>query len=203
MVISLSILSFKKIPCCKRRCPFMTLFNTRMHSSRMRTARPLIVSPYLVVSHACPPPREQPCMPPPGSNYACPPPQEQPCTPPPEQPHVPLPRSNHACPPEQPCTPPQATMHAPLGATMHAPLGATMHAPPGSNYARPPCGQNDRHVQKHNLRKLRLRAVIIQTSSSASRFTCVNRTVHNRTEQLTNLCLLLILWFLISFGLVA
>ena len=43
---------------------------TRMHSSRMRTTRSLIVSLYLVVSHARPPqatthaPPEQPCMPP-------------------------------------------------------------------------------------------------------------------------------------------
>ena len=98
---------------------------TRMHSSRMRTARSLIVSLYLVVSHARPPgatmhtPQEQPHTPPratmhaplgatmhaPGSNHTCPP------------------RSNHACPPgvtthapqeqwptpprEQPCMPPQ------------------------------------------------------------------------------------------------
>ena len=27
------------------------------------------------------------------------------------------------------------------------------------HWGRLPCGQNDRHVQKHNLRKLRLRAV--------------------------------------------
>ena len=105
-----------------------------MHSSRMRTARSLTVSPYLVVSHAPPPgatthapppeaamhtPQEQPCMPPratmhtplpratthaPQSNHACPHPWEQPC-PPPKQPHMP--------PLGQPYTPPQATTHAP------------------------------------------------------------------------------------------
>ena len=94
---------------------------TKMHSSRMRTARSLIVSPYLVISHVCPPPQEQPRMPPsPRSNHAPPPreqprmppgatmhpPQEQPCMPPPEQPHTPPPQSNHARSPEQPRTPP-------------------------------------------------------------------------------------------------
>ena len=110
-----------------------------MHSSRMRTTRSLTVSPYLVISLACPPP--------PGSNHTCPP----------EQPHTP--RSNHTCPPEQPCMPPGAIMHTPTEqpcmpprsnqarppgsnhtcpprATMHAPR-ATMHAP-GSNNAHPP-----------------------------------------------------------------
>ena len=90
---------------------------TRMHSSRMRTARSLIVSPYLVISHVCPPPGatmhappEQPCTPPGATTHAPPeqprmppgatmhPPQEQPCTPPPEQPCTPPP-SNHAHPP--------------------------------------------------------------------------------------------------------
>ena len=56
-------------------------YTTRMHSRRMRTTRSLIVSPYLVVSHAHPP--------------------EQPCTPPPEQPCMPPPQSNHTCPPPQ------------------------------------------------------------------------------------------------------
>ena len=63
---------------------------TRMHSSRMCTAHSLTVSPYLVVSHACPP----------WSNHACPP--EQPCTP----------QATHVCPPSK-HAPPQATMHAP------------------------------------------------------------------------------------------
>ena len=102
---------------------------TRMHSSRMRTACSLIVSLYLVVSHTClpqsnhahPPGSNHTCPPgatmhaPPGSNHACHPPG-----------------SNHTCPPEQPCMPP-------LGATMYAtPQGATMHAPPGSNHAGSP-----------------------------------------------------------------
>ena len=74
-----------------------------MHSSRMRTARSLIVSPYLVVSHACPratthaPPQEQPRMPPLGATMHAPP--EQPRTPP---------GRNHARPP--------------LGGTTHTPL---------------------------------------------------------------------------------
>ena len=58
---------------------------TRMHSSRMRTARSLTVSPYLVVSHACPPEQPRTLL-------------EHPRTPPQ---------------PEQPCTPPGATTHAP------------------------------------------------------------------------------------------
>ena len=116
---------------------------TRMHSSRMRTARSLTVSPYLVVSHACPL-REQPHMLPPGSSHA-------------------HPQSNHACPLSNHTCPPKATMHAPQsnhtppGATTllleqprmpprsnHASPRATMHAPPnnqttpGSYHGRPP-----------------------------------------------------------------
>ena len=130
-----------------------------MHSSRMRTAHSLTISPYLVVSHACP--QEQPCMPPtapPQSNHATMhAPQEQPCTP--QNNHAlpgatTPPWSNHACPPEQPCMPPQSN-HAclpgattppwsnhecPPRATMHAPQSnhipthprATMHAPLGA-----------------------------------------------------------------------
>ena len=112
-----------------------------MHSSRMRTARSLTVSPYLVVSHACPPrstthPPEQPCMPP-QCNHACPP-LEQPCTPLPplEQPCMLLP------PWEQPYMPPNATMHAPLWSNhaRRSPLWSN-HAccsPPGSNHTCPP-----------------------------------------------------------------
>ena len=111
-------------------------YRTRMHSSRMRTARSLIVSPYLVVSQACHPlgatthaPPEQPCMPPLEQPYMPPlgvamhAPLEQPCMPPPQ--------SNHAHPPEQPCMPPGATTHAPQSNHTH-PL------PPGSNHACPP-----------------------------------------------------------------
>ena len=107
-----------------------------MHSSRMHTARSLIVSPYLVVSHACPP-WEQPCMPP-QSNHAPPlgatthAPPEQPCMPPClgaiMHTHTPPPRSKHTC------HPPRATMHAP-------PTGATTHPPSGSNHARLPLEQ--------------------------------------------------------------
>ena len=104
----------------RTNCPSL---GTRMHSSRMRTARSLIVSPYLIVSHAHPPlgatlqaPREQPHTP-----------QEQPCTPPQEQPCTP--------PWEQPCTPPRATMHTPR-ATMH-PSWSNHAGPPGSNHTHP------------------------------------------------------------------
>ena len=65
-----------------------TFTKTRMHSSRMRTARSLTVSPYLVVSHACPLRSNHTCPPPsnhtwPPSNHTHPPPLEQPHTPPP------------------------------------------------------------------------------------------------------------------------
>ena len=87
---------------------------TRMHSSRMRTTRSLIISLYLIISHACPPrathmppratmhaPPEQACTPPRASMHA----PKQPCMPPLEQPCTPL---------EQPCMPPpRATTHAP------------------------------------------------------------------------------------------
>ena len=89
--------------------------STRMHSSRMRTARSLTVSHRK--NHARPP--EQPCTPP-GSNHAHAPgatmhtphppratmhaPREQPCMPPWATMHTP---------PEQPCTPPQSNHHAP------------------------------------------------------------------------------------------
>ena len=87
-----------------------------MHSSRMRMARSLIVSPYLIMSHACSP----------GSNHTCPPGATM---------HAPLgatmhaPKSNHAHPPEKPCTPPRSNMHAP-GSNHACPPGATTHALP-------------------------------------------------------------------------
>ena len=129
----------------------VNVFKTRMHSSRMCTAHSLTVSPYLVVSHACPN-REQPHMPP-----------EQPCMPQPGA-TTHAPQSNHTCPPmEQPCMPPRSNhtpylrissyaMHAPPGATTHVPQEqpcmpprATTHAPweqpctqpPQSNHAPP------------------------------------------------------------------
>ena len=84
------------------------IVQTRMHSSRMRTARSLIISPYLIVSHTCPPgatthaPQSNHACPP-GSNHA--PPWSNPACPPGATTHAP-PQSNHACPPqEQPCTP--------------------------------------------------------------------------------------------------
>ena len=90
---------------------------TRMHSSRMRTARSLIVSLYLIISHTCPPFAMH-------APFATPPLPCMPPLPPPATMHTP---SNHACHPPGNHTCPSATMHAPL-ATMHAPL-ATMHAP--------------------------------------------------------------------------
>ena len=121
---------------------------TRMHSSRMRTARSLIVSPYLVISHACPPSNHA-C--PPRSNHACPPgatthaPCEQPCTP----------QSNHAPPLEQPCMTPWSNNAHPPGATMHAPsqsnhacLPSPQEQPrtPQEEPCTPPCEQNDKQV---------------------------------------------------------
>ena len=64
----------------------------------MRTARSLIVSPYPIVSHACPPP--------PGSNHAYPSPRQQPRMPPPEQPRTPPQEQPRMPPPEQRRTPP-------------------------------------------------------------------------------------------------
>ena len=93
-------------------------YETRMHSSRMRTARSLTVSAYLVVSDARPP----------QSNHACPLGATTHAAPPPRRNHTPPP-NNHAC-------PPGATMHAPRSNhtcppwSNHAPPpGATMHAP--------------------------------------------------------------------------
>ena len=75
----------------------------------MHTAHSLIISPYLTVSHAQPPPPEQlhplgATMHAPRSNHAPPRPTM----------HAP-PQSNHTCPPEQPrMPPPGAIMHTPL-----------------------------------------------------------------------------------------
>ena len=103
-----------------------------MHSSRMRTACSLTVSRRI--------PR-MPCC-----HHACP---QQTRMPPtttytPLQPHTP---HNYAC-PLQPCTPP-TTMHTPHN-----------HACPPSTHTPPPCGQTDT-CKKHNLSKLRLRAVMM------------------------------------------
>ena len=84
-----------------------TQFITRMHSSRMRTARSLTVSHHK--KYACPPwsnhahPPEQPCMPP-WSNHTCPPGATTHAPPsnwahPPGSNHACPPRSNHARPP--------------------------------------------------------------------------------------------------------
>ena len=71
-----------------------------MHSSRMRTARSLIVSLYLVVSHASPL----------GATTHTP--QEQPCMTPREQPRMPPGATTH--PPEQPRMPPEQPRTPPL-----------------------------------------------------------------------------------------
>ena len=158
---------------------------TRMHSSRMRTARSLIVSPYLVVSHT--PPRATTHAPP-ESNHACPPgatmhappgptmhaPQSNHAHPPGATTHPPTatthaPQSNHTpLPLGQPCMPPRATMHTPLEQPRtppqqpRMPPRATTHPSPWGNHACPPCGQTD--TCKNNLRKLRLRVVTRQHS---------------------------------------
>ena len=110
----------------KTCCTFYFIRNikirTRMHSSRMRTARSLTVSRRIPRT---PPPR--PCMP--LHNHTCPP---QPCMLPgnhacPRQPHMPL-ATMYA--PQQPCTP-LATTHAPLPpATTHACPPQQPHMPP-------------------------------------------------------------------------
>ena len=109
---------------------------TRMHSSRMHTACSVIISPYLIISHACPP--RHTCLP-----SSCMPPTmhtpQQPCLPPATMPAP----SNHAHPPQQPCMSPGN--HARPPTTMHAPWQPCMppsnHTPP-SNHACPPfCGQ--------------------------------------------------------------
>ena len=118
-----------------------------MHSSRMCTTN---CSGHLSC-HACPPchthPNCQSCPP----YHAC----SLPCMPPAmySPHHASLPGhtcpSSHACP--LPCIPP--TMQASLAT--HAP--PAMHVPPATH---PPW--TDRHLWKHNLRKLCLRAVIIK-----------------------------------------
>ena len=139
--------------------------STRMHSSRMCTARSSIVSPYLIVFHAC--------TPPPGATTHAPP--EQPCIPqgatmhaPPEQPHMP-PRSNHACPlgttmhapqsnhtcpleqprmppPEQPCMLPQSNHTCPPRSNHTSPPEQPCMPPGETTHAPPPCEQNDKQV---------------------------------------------------------
>ena len=125
-------IKYSKSSCCLIPLIYLNLIKMKMHSSRMRTARSLTVSPYLIVSHTCPPrinhahPPEEPRMPPPpratmhalpGSNHACPPGATTHAPPqsnhtPPEQPRTP-PWSNHACPPRATTHPPRATMHTP------------------------------------------------------------------------------------------
>ena len=127
-------------PCNRVWCSFC-IFETRMHSSRMRTvhcsgrischarphARPLPCMPPAMHApcHAplpCPPPAMHtplPCMPLPHMSpyHACPPlPHMTPCHahPPPCMPPY------HACPTSLPCMPPHPCHTCPL--TMHAPL---------------------------------------------------------------------------------
>ena len=133
----------------------------------MHTARSLIVSPYLVVSNACPP---SPHMPPlhhtcPPFHHTCPPlPHMSPlchaCAPLP-------PPSNHTCllatmHPQQPRMPSRQTCtslsnHASPPATMHTPAPWQPCMPPPRNLAppanthAPPCEQNQTRLWKHNL----------------------------------------------------
>ena len=111
---------------------------TRMHSSRMRTAccngR---FSCHATPCHTCPR-HIIPCHTP---RHAHPlPHMAPPCTPP--KPHMPY---CHACPPPDkhapsPCMPP--AMHTPWNAYPHHTCPPTMHVP---------CEQNHRHLWKHNL----------------------------------------------------
>ena len=123
--------------CRENFTPFdETLLTTRMHSSRMHTARSLTVSHRIL------------CMPP-GKNHT---PPEKPCMPPGKNHTCPLAKTTHAPPSKNHACPLAKTMHAPLAKTMHPPaktthaprsnhacpteqprmppLGATMHAPP-------------------------------------------------------------------------
>ena len=135
----------------------------------MCTVRWLIVSPYLIVSQACPPRAtthatlEQPCMPPRAATHA------------PEQPRMP-PWSNHAHPPEQPCTPTQEQPHMSPEQPCMPPSRATMHAPPEqphmpapsprSNHApSPPWTEWQTGVKILPCPKLRLREVTRKHSS--------------------------------------
>ena len=102
---------------------------TRMHSSRMRTARSLTVCPSVSRCIPCMPAPRSNHTHPPQSNHTQPPSPEQPCTP--EQPRT-LRATTHppSMPsPEQPRMPPQSN---------DAPPRATTHAPPQSNHTRPP-----------------------------------------------------------------
>ena len=131
---------------------------TRMHSSRMRTAHSLIVSPYLIKipmhappsCHAHPP---SPCMPP--LHHACPPSPHTPLSPctPPQLPHTPpspcmLPPS--PCMPPSPCTPPFCHACPPFTTPPgnHAHPLATINAPHQQPHTHPqppppPCRQTD------------------------------------------------------------
>ena len=120
---------------------------TRMHSSRMRTARSLIVS------------RRIPCMPP--LCHACPFLCHT-CMPP-WQPHIPLPWQWPCMfPPWQPCTPPSNHTHSSGNQACpwqpHMPPSATTHAP--WQPCTPPYGQNHRRLWKYNLAPTSLQAVM-------------------------------------------
>ena len=123
-------------------------FMTRMHSSRMRTARSLTVS--RSICHACPPAMHtpQPCMPP---GHACPSAihapeaMHTPCHACPPATHTP----GHACPPTMHASP---AVHAPLPCTSPAMRTPCWHTPSHAHPCRhacplpPPCGQNSWHT---------------------------------------------------------
>ena len=140
----------------------------------MRTVRSLIASPYLVISHACPPratmhtPRSNHAWPPratthapPRSNHACPPRSNHACppgsnhTPPLEQPHTP---------PQQPCTPLQSNHACPPSNHAHPP-GATMHTPWEQPCMPPLWTEWQTGVKILACPKLRLRAVTIPNAA--------------------------------------
>ena len=93
---------------CDQNKDEASLISTRMHSSRMRTARSLTVSRCILCTQPPPqenhtPPRKKPRMPPPEKTMHAP--QQKPCMPPSQK--------NYAC--------PRANTHAPPGATTHNP----------------------------------------------------------------------------------
>ena len=96
---------------------FARIVKTRMHFSRMRTARSLTVSRCIL----CMPPWKKPCMPPQKKTLHAPP------------------RKNHACPPSKNyACPPKASIHAPPKKTTHAPRKKHAHPPPPAKITHTP-----------------------------------------------------------------
>ena len=136
-----------------------------MHSSRMCTARSLIISLYLIISHACPP----------GSNHVCPPGATMHIPPTGTTMHTPSGATMHA-PPEQPCMPPWEQSCMPPRATAHAPWEqprmpprATTHTPREQPRMPPLWTEWQTGVKILPCPKFRLRAVKIKTNQTAFR----------------------------------